>query len=414
MDVIALVGGRLSAPPLRRWAPPSRRTSAEADVAHRMPEPVIALDGDTAGLRAAMRADRHRRCRCWRPGRSLRFCDACPRGSGPRRPAEDRKAAQAMQELLDQGGGADDLSCSGSARPRAGCLTAPSASAALDRQLLRTVMQARSVTRRSARHYGEELRRSCGQELFGYGDAAPVPQRDGWQGNGWQGSGKGRKGRFGAPAMALESTSQLVTARGAPIRPSELVLAEAMILATLITHRRPDPALRESICHALEELHFIGDWHDRDPRCCCWAVTRKPQRPIFPKPRSPRRSGRRLLKSLSWTLAMCTSGPLRPDDSDDDRPSSAMSYRTKQLAKIAALRAARRSEIEEATARELAEDASADMGGPAGLTRCGAKPRKSARHGKTEENDRAEYRYSRAQWRAHGSPRMRSTPFSHD
>ena len=46
------------------------------------PEPVLCFDGDAAGQRAALRAARAARCRCFTPGRSLRFA-ALPAGEDP-------------------------------------------------------------------------------------------------------------------------------------------------------------------------------------------------------------------------------------------------------------------------------------------------------------------------------------------
>ncbi len=198
------------------------------------PEPIVTLDGDKAGIRAAMRLV-DLALPLLEAGQSLRFC-VLPQDMDP----DDLIKAQgpgAMQRLLDQ------------ARPMVSLLweretegqvfDSPERKAALDKRLRAAIAQIRDPSIRT--HYGEELKR-LRWELFG------TRRRDSGMPAGARFTGK----RWVAPAQPLASTrsSLLVAAQGEAV---EDILREAIILATLCAH----PTLIAEFEGALElvELH---------------------------------------------------------------------------------------------------------------------------------------------------------------
>lgn len=199
------------------------------------PEPIIALDGDTAGLRAAMRLI-DLAFPLLEAGQSLRFV-LLPEGLDP----DDlvrKHGPQAMQKLLD------------AAQPMVNLLwqretegqnfDSPERKAMLDKRLREALKLIRDPSIRS--HYGEEVKR-LRWDLFGQNrrPAGHARSRPG----GWR----------GAPAkthpLPATKTSMLASAGG----DVEGHLREAVILATLITH----PALLEQFEHELEDLEFAAD-----------------------------------------------------------------------------------------------------------------------------------------------------------
>ncbi|MEO1798258.1 MAG: toprim domain-containing protein, partial [Pseudomonadota bacterium] len=173
-------------------------------------EPIIALDGDTAGLRAAMRVIDLALPLLEAP-KSLRFA-IMPEGQDP----DDllkANGAGTMEELL------------GSALPLVQLLwrretegknfDSPERKAALDKALREALKTIKDPSLRG--HYGEEVKR-LRMELFGYGQQGPraafVP-------------GYGAKRRPAAPQTTTKSSA---LAQGL----SEVELREAAILATLI------------------------------------------------------------------------------------------------------------------------------------------------------------------------------------
>ncbi|MFV0334117.1 MAG: DNA primase [Tropicimonas sp.] len=212
-------------------------------------EPIIALDGDAAGLRAAMGLI-DRALPLLEAGRSLRFC-LLPEGQDP-------------DELLKAGGPAAMRTALEAALPMVSLLwrretegkvlDSPERRAKLDKDLRAILKKIRDPGVRS--HYAEEVRR-LRAELFGFshgpvGQGAQGQDRAPWQpGTNW----RGRSGRFKPAAAPSRSTlsSRLV---GADER-SALVLHEAVILATLIA----TPALLEEFSHTLEETPFEGEGH---------------------------------------------------------------------------------------------------------------------------------------------------------
>ncbi|MDU8942115.1 DNA primase [Ovoidimarina sediminis] len=174
------------------------------------PEPVIALDGDTAGLRAAMRVI-DLALPMLEAGQSLRFA-ILPEGKDP----DDLLKAdgpQAMRSLIDGAVPMVQLLWRRETEGRA--FDSPERRAALD-QALRAAI--RRIGDRSIRsHYGDEINR-LRRELFG--QSRPPNAR----GGAWRPKA--------APVLPTTRASLLAVAEGAV----EDVLREAVILAALVTH----------------------------------------------------------------------------------------------------------------------------------------------------------------------------------
>jgi DNA primase len=200
------------------------------------PEPIIALDGDTAGLRAAMRVI-DLALPLIEAGQSLRFA-IMPEGMDP----DDVLKAEgrgAMQKLIDAALPMVQLLWRRETEGKV--FDSPERRAALDRDLREVIRRIADASIRS--HYGQEinqLRRS----LF-------TPPRTGGQ-PGWAGQrGPWRKGP--PPALSETKTSLLAAASGEVAE----VLREAVILATLITH----PGLIERFESAVERLDMATADH---------------------------------------------------------------------------------------------------------------------------------------------------------
>ncbi len=228
------------------------------------PEPIIALDGDTAGLRAAMRVI-DLALPLLEAGQGLRFT-ILPEGLDP----DDLIKAQgagAMRQLLD------------GALPMVGLLwrretegkvfDSPERRAALDRDLRAIIGRIRDPSIRG--HYGEAINR-LRRELF-----AGPPRPWGQNGRAWKGGQTGGRyggqtgGQYGAqyggqyggprrpraplPALA-ETRSSLLAAAGGEV---EDVLREAVILATLVAH----PELVEPFESAFERVEMATEDHRR-------------------------------------------------------------------------------------------------------------------------------------------------------
>ncbi|MDD9921491.1 MAG: DNA primase [Boseongicola sp.] len=189
-------------------------------------EPVIALDGDTAGLRAAMRVV-DLALPMIEAGKSLRFC-LMPEGMDPDDLIRNDGPA-AMRRLIDQ------------AQPMVQLLwrretdgknfDSPERKAALDRSLREAIKKIGDPSLR--RHYGDEinqLRRS----LFGQGRPS---------------GGPGKKGSWKRMSYAptAETKASALAASGTAF---EDQLREAVILATLVRH----PSLVDAFTADLERL----------------------------------------------------------------------------------------------------------------------------------------------------------------
>lgn len=173
------------------------------------PEPVIALDGDTAGLRAAMRLI-DLALPLLEAGQSLRFV-ILPEGQDP----DDlirKSGAPAMQALLDAAIPMVKLLWQRETEGRV--FDSPERKAALDKALREKIKLIRDPSIRG--HYGEEIK-ALRQELF-----SPRRERGAWS----------PRAAKGAPALPLSSTrsSPLVISDDA----AQVRLREAVVLATLI------------------------------------------------------------------------------------------------------------------------------------------------------------------------------------
>ncbi|MEM6825655.1 MAG: DNA primase [Pseudomonadota bacterium] len=195
------------------------------------PEPVVALDGDQAGLRAAMRLI-DLAMPMLAPEQSLRFAmlpegkdpDDLLRAEGPGAVARLIEAAQPTVQLLwrRETEGRD--------------FDSPERRAALDNRLRSALSKIRD--RGVKAHYGEEIRR-LRRDLFGTG-------RRNWAPKPWQ--------RRGPAVLASTKASLLGAADGS----SEDTLREAVILATLVTH----PSLVQEFESALETLELSLPEHN--------------------------------------------------------------------------------------------------------------------------------------------------------
>lgn len=234
MDVIALseAGFRASVAPLG-----TAITEDQLRLMWRISdEPVIALDGDTAGIRAALRVI-DLALPLLEAGKGLRFA-VLPGGMDPDDLIKAEGAA-AMQAVLD------------AARPMVSLLwqretegrvfDSPERKAMLDKSLRAALMRIADPSIRA--HYGEEIKR-LRWDLFGtQRKSAPrttTPSRFAPRGE-----------PMPASAMARQSLLARSTAG------SETVL-EAAILASLITH----PSLIRRFEPSLERLEFLGEGHD--------------------------------------------------------------------------------------------------------------------------------------------------------
>ena len=229
MDVVALVsaGFEAAVAPLGTAV-----TEAQLQMLWRVhPEPVLALDGDRAGLRAAQRVV-GLALPLLEPERTLRFA-LLPEGRDP----DDlirAEGAEAMRAALD---GAQPLVRMLWRRETEGvALDTPERRAGLDRSLREAVRAIRDPLVR--RHYIEELNR-LRIELFGL---APVRDRPrGRDARSWD------AGRGGARPSTRASV--LVAQEDDPAR-----LREAVILAVLLLH----PDLFDEFEDRLEDVEFGG------------------------------------------------------------------------------------------------------------------------------------------------------------
>jgi len=200
------------------------------------PEPVIALDGDNAGLRAAMRVI-DVALPLLEAGQSLRFA-LMPQGLDP----DDlirQQGAGAMRAVLD--GAVPMVQLLWRRETESQDFDSPERKAALDKRLRAVLALIRDPSIRG--HYGEEVRQ-LRWELFG--------RRRGAAG----GAGTGRKGRA-ALQTALASTRASVLA--GPLSVEEH-LREAVILATLIANPQVVPEFESELermeCHVAGHLQL--------------------------------------------------------------------------------------------------------------------------------------------------------------
>ncbi len=206
-------------------------------------EPIIALDGDTAGIRAALRVI-DLALPLLEAGKGLRFA-VMPAGMDPDDLIKS-KGASAMQAVLDDAQPMVKLLWQRETEGR--IFDSPERKAALDK-VLRT--QLKRITDPSIRsHYGEDIKQ-LRWELFGQRAKPFQPQQQRPR----QPFVKGQRPIEG-PVVPTAATkgSALATGTGQVAE----VLREAVILATLIAH----PDLIAKFESALERLDLIEPAHD--------------------------------------------------------------------------------------------------------------------------------------------------------
>ncbi|NNE88281.1 MAG: DNA primase [Silicimonas sp.] len=204
-------------------------------------EPIIALDGDKAGLRAAMRVI-DLALPLLEAGKSLRFC-IMPEGLDP----DDlirAEGAGAMQRQLEASVPLVQLLWRRETEGKN--FDSPERKAALDRALREAIRKVRDPSLR--RHYGDEVNR-LRRTLFD-------GQRPARQGQGGFRPRGQQFGRFAPPATPMvETKASALAAAGAPF---EEQLKEAVILATLVRH----PQLVPDFIADLERLETSQSEHE--------------------------------------------------------------------------------------------------------------------------------------------------------
>jgi DNA primase len=276
------------------------------------PEPIIALDGDTAGLRAAMRVI-DLALPLIEAGQSLRFA-IMPEGMDPDDLVKSQGAG-AMQMLLD------------AALPMVGLLwrretegkvfDSPERKAALDRDLREVIRRIQDPSLRS--HYGQEINR-LRRALFDPRPAAGA-------------SGGRTPWRKGPPPSLAETRSSLLAAASGEV---EEALREAVILATFIIH----PALVERFEGQLERLDMVTDDHRALQRLL---LTHAHDHSAGLKERIEAEAGAQILDKLFALNHVKIAPSLRRQD---DTELAALCL-TEELAKLEAGRSVRR-EVEDA------------------------------------------------------------------
>ncbi|MEC9346141.1 MAG: DNA primase [Pseudomonadota bacterium] len=209
-------------------------------------EPVICLDGDAAGLRAAHRAA-ERALSILKPGRSLRFA-LMPEGLDPDDLVRQRGPA-AAREALARTTSSTEMLWQGLVEGRP--LDTPERKAALEADIDRLLTQVTDETVRV--HYRNDLRARMFDAVRATRPARPLP---------------GRPGRPGFRREAPESVAALKSIQAnSPLRTRE----EAILAALL---RWPELAVRYE--HELDDLHLVHDDLDHCLLAIRDAVSREP------------------------------------------------------------------------------------------------------------------------------------------
>ncbi|MCV2869251.1 DNA primase [Defluviimonas sp. WL0002] len=206
-------------------------------------EPLVMLDGDAAGIRAAMRLI-DLALPMLEAGYGLRFV-ILPEGMDPDDLIRAR-GAQAMRNLLEAAQPMVNLLWQRETEGK--IFDSPERKAALDKTLRETLRKIADPSIRS--HYGEEIKR-LRWELFGTNRRAPQPGTRAAR----MAPGKGRPFVPDAP-LPVTRTSLLATPGGAEV---EEHLREAMILAICLTH----PACVTRFESQLETVAMRDPGHDR-------------------------------------------------------------------------------------------------------------------------------------------------------
>jgi len=220
------------------------------------PEPIITLDGDTAGQRAAMRLI-DLALPLIGPGQSLRFC-IMPEGQDP----DDllrAEGAGAMRKLIENAKPLVHLLWQRETDGKV--LDSPERKAALDQSLRQALGKITDAGLRN--HYSAEIK-YLRSELF----AAQRPKQDTgrWQNGNSAGKGRRDNGAFGSKGVAVPSTKNSLLAQSTDV---EERVREAVILAILTRH----PFL---ISEFLSDLELL-DMHGPDHRALMQALLRHDQ-----------------------------------------------------------------------------------------------------------------------------------------
>jgi DNA primase len=203
------------------------------------PEPIIALDGDTAGLRAAMRLI-DIALPLLDAGKSLRFC-LMPTGQDPDDVVR-KSGAGAMQKLIDQAQPLVQLLWRRETEDHV--FDSPERKAALDKRLRDAIMKITDPSLRS--HYGQEIKQ-LRWALF-------APKRSVKSNRGGVG-GYGNWSKVPLGPMPGTRQSSLATAQSE----NEDSLREAVILAVLISQ----PELIQHFETKLEDMDCSSEDHHR-------------------------------------------------------------------------------------------------------------------------------------------------------
>ncbi|MEL7346002.1 MAG: toprim domain-containing protein, partial [Pseudomonadota bacterium] len=203
-------------------------------------EPIIALDGDTAGLRAAMRLI-DLALPALEAGKSLRFA-LMPEGQDP----DDLLKAQgagALQKLLDDAIPMVRLLWQRETEGKV--FDSPERKAALDKALRDKIKLIQDPSIRQ--HYGQEIK-DLRWDLFRAKRGAAPPTGGRWQG------GKGKRGWQAPPTPMPSTKSSALVAGGDQVG---VHLREAVILAALIT----TPDVADEFESGLETLNCADPDH---------------------------------------------------------------------------------------------------------------------------------------------------------
>jgi DNA primase len=321
------------------------------------PEPIITLDGDRAGLAAAMRVI-DLALPLLEAGKSLRFC-MMPEKLDPDDLIKAQGAA-GMQKLLDE------------AQPMVRLLwrretegkvfDSPERKAALDKVLREAIKKIQDPSIRS--HYGEDIK-EMRWDLFRSGRApkASTKPRGEWKkGTGWK----------DAALPALPTTkSSMLAGQGDDIAEH---LREAVILAGLVS----SPSLLSQFISELEMLDFVVPEH----RAVCAALLRnaKEPDPAVLRQKIEADAGMDALEKLFAPSHVQLAPPVR----DPANEELARLCIAEELAKLESLRGVRKEILE----------AMADLGGVVdeGLTwRLSQAAEAQNRAVRSESEDKAQY-----------------------
>ena len=276
------------------------------------PEPVIALDGDKAGLRAALRVV-DLALPMLEAGRALRF-GLLPEGQDPDDLIRAR-GPQAMQTVLDA---AEPMAALLWRRETEGrSFDSPERRASLDKVLREAIARIRDPSVRH--HYGEEIRRLRWQLFSGTRRAVPAY----------------RRGQPPPPAPALAATRASALASGAGEAVEETML-EAVLLATCAAH----PQLIAAFLSELERLQLVGPGNDRLRNALIQATGAPDSRALLA---ALPPEARAVLETLLNQRHVLTAPPVQPGAD----PAMARLCLAEGFAKLAALRGVR-DEIAEA------------------------------------------------------------------